>query len=131
MQILKIKETCLYVKNLDATEAFYHGKLGFPVINRTDDSHIFFRVGASVLLCFVAEKSRQQQSPPPHGGEGALHLAFEVVPEVYDDTRRHVQSLGIPIVEDSVWKNGKRSFYFHDPEGHVLEIIEEGTWEQG
>ncbi|MGB3618664.1 MAG: VOC family protein [Catalinimonas sp.] len=131
MHFLKIKETCLYVHDLDLIEAFYHGKLGLPVLSRVDGQFIFFRAGASVLLCFVAERSLRKVSPPPHGAEGALHFAFEVTPEAYDTSRAELEALGIEIIEDVLWKNGKRSCYFHDPEGNVLEIIEQGTWEQG
>ena len=54
MDILKIKETCLYVSDLAKTKDFYFGLLKFEVIGEVPGRHVFFRVGSSVLLCFIA-----------------------------------------------------------------------------
>src|SRR3954463_10758365 len=98
MEIVKIKETCLYVSNLYRTEAFYHGQLGFPVIGKVADRHVFFRAGASVLLCFIAETTKADSKLPPHFGSGNLHLAFEVKPEAYENWKRKIQESAIAIV---------------------------------
>jgi hypothetical protein len=55
MNISRIKETCLYISNLEKAKEFYTGKLGLPVISFVEGRHIFFRAGQSVLLCFIAE----------------------------------------------------------------------------
>ncbi len=83
MTIRQIKETCLYVTDLDRTEHFYCQQLGLPLISRVEGRHIFFRAGTSVLLCFIAEKTREDKELPPHYGTGQLHIAFEVTPEEY------------------------------------------------
>lgn len=130
MNIKKIKETCLYVKDLAESKAFYHGKLGF-VIGELEGRHVFFRVGSSVLLCFIAEVSEKSGTLPPHFGEGQLHLAFEVEKEQYRPWKQKVQNLGIPIEQEYNWGGGFLSFYFRDPDEHLLEIIMEGMWERG
>ena len=129
MQITQIKETCLYVANLDATEAFYHGKLGFEVISKVENSHVFFRAGKSVLLCFIPETSKAKESPPPHFAYGNQHIAFEVSPEEYGDWKKKIESLDIQIIQEQEWKGVLKSFYFLDPDKHVLEIIPEGVWD--
>jgi len=131
MNIKKIKETCLYVKDLAESKAFYHGKLGFKVIGELEGRHVFFRVGSSVLLCFIAEVSEKSGSLPPHFGSGHLHLAFEVEKEQYRPWKQKVQNLGIPIEQEYNWGGGFLSFYFRDPDEHLLEIIMEGMWERG
>jgi catechol 2,3-dioxygenase-like lactoylglutathione lyase family enzyme len=127
MKFLKIKETCLYVHDLEAAKSFYHGKLGLEVINYLPGKHIFFRAGSSVLLCFNPEDSRQKKSPPAHYGGGKQHFAFEVPEADYAESRRIIISLGIEITDEVAWSNGQTSFYFEDPEGNVLEILPEGA----
>ncbi len=130
MNIIKIKETCLYIRDLDQTEAFYHGQLGFPVIGKVADRHVFFRAGASVLLCFIAETTKADTKLPPHFGSGNLHLAFEVKPAAYENWKRKIQESAIAIVHEQKWNEGVYSFYFRDPDGHLLEILpEKGVWE--
>ena len=129
MEITQIKETCLYVADLEATKAFYHGKLGFEVISKVENSHVFFRVGKSVLLCFIPQTSKAKESPPPHFAYGHQHIAFEVSPEEYRDWKNKIESWDIEIIQEQVWKNNLESFYFLDPDNHVLEIIPEGVWD--
>ncbi|MES2732620.1 MAG: VOC family protein [Bacteroidota bacterium] len=130
MNIVKIKETCLYVKDLDQTVAFYHGKLKFPVIGRVEDRHVFFRAGASVLLCFIAEATKNDTKLPPHFGSGNQHLAFEVSPAEYQEWKRTIEEAGVEVVHEQEWSKGLKSFYFRDPDGNLLEILPEGgIWE--
>lgn len=125
----QIKETCIYVADLARSLEFYHEKLGLPLIDYQPGRHVFFRAGSSVLLCFNAEDSRKKTIPPSHYGTGKLHFAFEVTPENYDATRTQILALEIEIEADLTWKNDLRSFYFRDPDGHCLEIIEAGAWD--
>lgn len=129
MKICKIKETCLYVQDLALAKAFYHENLGFPVIGHVPDSHIFFRVGNTVLLCFIPESSKEKASPPPHFAYGRQHVAFEVKREEYNAWKTMVEDKKIEIVQEQTWKEDLKSFYFHDPEGHLLEIVPEGMWD--
>jgi catechol 2,3-dioxygenase-like lactoylglutathione lyase family enzyme len=128
MSIRQIKETCLYVTDLDRTTRFYHDALGLPVIGRVEGRHVFFRAGTSVLLCFIASTTKEDQDLPPHYGSGHLHMAFEVAPTDYEIWKEKVGQAGIPIIHEAAWRGGHRSFYFHDPDGHVLEIVPEGMW---
>lgn len=129
MQIARIKETCIYVSGLDQTEGFYHGKLGLPVLSKVAGRHIFFRAGESVLLCFIAEQTEKEAELPPHGAHGSVHFAFEVAKDAYADTLDAIQQKGIPLLHEHNWKGGLHSFYFHDPDGNLVEVIEEGLWE--
>lgn len=126
MNFLKIKETCLYINDLEKARAFYHGMLGLEIIGFIPGKHIFFRAGSSVLLCFNPEDSRTKKSPPPHYGGGKQHFAFEVPRSEYDQSKKEILSKGIAITDEVLWKDGIKSFYFEDPEGNVLEIVPEG-----
>lgn len=129
MNIKQIKETCIYMRDLDQARNFYHGLLGLPVISHVDGKHIFFRAGASVLLCFNPEDSKNKKSPPPHYSEGKYHFAFEVPESDYQNEKQKLISKGIQITDEVEWQNGLKSSYFEDPAGNVLEIVPEGVWD--
>jgi catechol 2,3-dioxygenase-like lactoylglutathione lyase family enzyme len=130
MNFIKIKETCLYVRDLERARQFYHETLGLPLISYLPEKHIFFRVGSSVLLCFNPDDSRQKESPPPHYGGGKQHFAFEVSLGDYNLAKKWILEKGIVITDTVTWKSGSESFYFEDPEGNVLEIVpEKGIWD--
>lgn len=128
MNIARIKETCIYVTDLQRTKAFYVELLGLQLISLIEGRHVFFRVGESVLLCFIAEQTLQEKELPPHGASGSIHFAFEVAGNEYEVALQQVKDAHITILHQHTWRNGRRSFYFHDPDENVVEVIEEGLW---
>ena len=126
MDILNIKETCLYMQDLEKAKAFYHGQLGLPVIRYQEGKHLFLRAGRSVLLLFNPEDSKHKTSPPAHYGGGVQHFAFEVHEKSYEVSKREISEKGIRIIDEVTWPGGKQSFYFNDPAGNVLEILPDG-----
>lgn len=129
MKFTKIKETCLYVHDLERAKEFYQHTLELPLISYVPGKHIFFKAGSSVLLCFNPEDSKLKKSPPGHYGGGKQHFAFEVQEEEYQKAKAWVQKKGIVITDTVIWNSGKESFYFEDPEGNVLEIVPaKGIW---
>jgi catechol-2,3-dioxygenase len=130
MEFIKIKETCLYVNDLETAKKFYHDTLELPIISYVKSKHIFFRVGTSVLLCFNPQDSKLKESPPAHYGGGKQHFAFEVKRQLYQSIKNQVLEKGIKITDSVVWPSGSESFYFEDYENNVLEIVpDEGIWE--
>lgn len=130
MNFLKIKETCLYLHDLEKAKDFYHQVLGLEVIHYLPNKHLFFRVGSSVLLCFNPEDSKLKESPPAHFGGGNQHFAFEIPLCDYTKAKKELLDKGIEIIDEVVWASGKESFYFRDPEGNILEILpDEGIWD--
>lgn len=129
MKFTQLKETCIYATDLEKIKDFYGELLELPVISYVKDKHIFFRSGASVLLCFNPEDSKIKQSPPGHYAHGKLHFAFEVVPEKYEETKKEIIAKGIIIIDTIIWENGQESFYFEDPVGNVLEVVPVGIWD--
>jgi catechol-2,3-dioxygenase len=130
MKVSKIKETCLYFHDLEEAKKFYGEILKLPVISYVEGKHIFFRAGSSVLLCFNPGDSKNKTSPPAHYGNGKLHFAFEVPDEEYISTKEEIKAKGISITSEVIWKSGKESFYFEDPQGNVLEVVpDKGIWD--
>ena len=129
MNVLKIKETCLYLQDLQQAKKFYHELLELPLISYLPGKHIFFKAGTSVLLCFNPDDSRAKKSPPAHFGGGKQHFAFEVSSQEYEKSKDWILAKGITITDEVTWPGGAKSFYFEDPEGNVLEIVpEKGIW---
>lgn len=130
MKFIKIKETCLYIRDLETAKKFYQETLELPLISYVEGKHIFFRAGDSVLLCFNPEDSKHKKSPPAHYGGGKQHFAFEVSREDYENSKTWIANKGIRVTNTVIWKSGAESFYFEDPEGNVLEIVPaEGIWD--
>jgi len=129
MDITQIKETALYIEDLDRTEAFYSQQLQLEVISKVERRHVFFRAGSSVLLCFIAEATKGDESLPPHFGKGNMHIAFEVPKEKYMEVKENIRSSNIAIEYEQQWNKNVESFYFRDPDGHLLEIVPTGMWE--
>ncbi|MEM9326357.1 MAG: VOC family protein [Bacteroidota bacterium] len=127
--ITHIKETCLYVSDLSRTKDFYQDLLGFELINFTPGRHVFLRAGSSVLLCFDPVATKAETQLPPHFAEGHQHLAFEVPQDRYETSKDEIISKGIEIIFEQQWSEGLYSFYFLDPDEHVLEIVPAGLWD--
>ena len=128
-----ILEAAVYVDDLDATEAFYGGLLGLERILRLDGRHVFFRCGASVLLCFVAEETRKPPGNPdlpvpPHGAEGESHVCFSASGAALERWHARIVEAGIEIEQDFTWPNGARSIYLRDPAGNSVELAEPKLW---
>jgi len=123
MKFTQIKETCLYTTQLDRAEQFYTTILGLEMIGKEKGRYVFFRAGSSVLLIFNPEASATQTALPSHDGSGRVHFAFETDAADYEPCKQELISKGITITHEHQWKNG-RSFYFEDPDGHVLEVLE-------
>ncbi|MCX8111768.1 MAG: VOC family protein [Bacteroidia bacterium] len=122
-----IKETCLYVQDTQRTRHFYEKKLGLTCVAEKPGCFVFFQVGPDMLLCFVASFSARNSELPPHWAQGAQHIAFEC--SDYEGWKAYVQAQGIPIEREATWRHGRRSFYFRDPDGHSIEVVEPGIWE--
>lgn len=127
-ELLNIKETCLYVKDLEATRRFYETIMGIQPFNFKKDRHLFFKIGTDVLLFFNAEATATEIELPRHFGTGEQHIAFECTSADYKTWKSHLTSKGIAIEQEVIWPNGRRSFYFRDPDRLCLEIAEQGIW---
>jgi catechol 2,3-dioxygenase-like lactoylglutathione lyase family enzyme len=128
-RITGVLETSLYVGDIDRAEQFYREVLGLRQVGKEADRHVFFRVGAGVLLLFRAASTRATASVPPHGADGPGHVCLTTDPADYERWKERLRERGIAIEQETRWERG-RSFYFRDPDGNVLEVANADIWPQ-
>ena len=128
-----ILEAAIYVDDLDAAERFYGEILELEKIQRIADRHVFYRVGASVLLVFNADETEKPpQNPdlpvPPHGTRGPGHVCLSMPRSQIEAMRKHLLDWNVPIDAEFDWPNGARSIYVRDPAGNSVEFAEPHLW---
>ncbi len=128
-----LKETCLYVDNLERAKKFYEDVIGLRALV-ADERFCALDVAAKhILLLFTRGSSvRETRVPggviPSHDGSGPLHVGFSVTSEELERWEVHLQSSGVEILSHVSWPRGGRSIYFRDPDGHLLELLTPGVW---
>ncbi len=122
-----VLETVLYYTDQDRAEKFYTDVLGMRLIGKEPVRSLFFRAGASVFLLFQAGETLKGGTLPSHGAAGPVHTCFLVPEGEYERWKTYLTEQGVPIISEVQWK-GALSFYFHDPDGNVLEIANGDLW---
>jgi catechol 2,3-dioxygenase-like lactoylglutathione lyase family enzyme len=131
--VVGILETALYHDSADreAVDRFYREVLGLPRVAGWDDGGAF-RIAASVLLLFDREHLAQRAGPiADHGTSGPGHACLQVGAADYTRWREQLEGADVKIVHDHDWGRGRRSFYFKDPAGNLLEIANGDLWPPG
>jgi catechol 2,3-dioxygenase-like lactoylglutathione lyase family enzyme len=129
MQAKQILETCLYVNDLKAAEAFYSRVLGLEAFSRVEDRHVFFRCGDGVFLLFNAAKTQELGGDvPPHGADGPGHAAFAMQDADIPAWREHLRQNGVAIEKEISWPSSGYSIYFRDPADNSVELATPKTW---
>ena len=128
-----ILEAAVYARDLDAAEDFYGRLLGLKRIQRVEGRHVFFRVGASVLLVFNPEETeRPPGNPrlpvPPHGARGPGHVCFAMDRAAIAAMKARLEAAGVPLDTAFDWPNGAHSLYVRDPAGNSVEFAEPWLW---
>ncbi len=128
--MFRIAEVALRVRDLSVSSRFYMDMLGFTEHKR-EDGVIFLEVGPlDTELGAVGHPQLLAlfDRGAVAGADTSTfdHIAFEIEPSRYDAERRKFQDLNMIVRErswpDSLpWKG--RSFFFRDPDGHVIEVI--------
>jgi catechol 2,3-dioxygenase-like lactoylglutathione lyase family enzyme len=130
MEVERILETCLYVDDLEAAEAFYRRVLGLTPFSRVEKRHVFFRCGQNMLLLFnPVQTAKPVGEVPTHGSHGAGHIAFAMSPDQVSSWRERLEQHGVAIEAEITWPSGGYSIYFRDPAGNSVELATPQVWE--
>ncbi len=128
-----VLETALYVDDLARARAFYEGDLALPLLFENQRMCAFDVGGVSVLLLFLRGASAQDMKTPSgtipgHNGQGPIHMGFAIAAEELGAWEERLRERNIPVASRVTWSRGGTSLYFHDPDGHVLELATPGLW---
>ena len=128
-----ILETALYARDLVAAKGFYGDVLGLSVIAEVAGRHVFFRVGAGVLLVFDPAATEVPSGNPAlpvpvHGARGPGHVCFAASREEIAVWRARLAAAGVAAEAEFDWPNGARSLYVRDPAGNSVEFAEPRLW---
>ena len=110
------------VKDLDRSENFYTGILGFKKIGR-NERIVFLRAGHDYFNLTYSENPITLNA----GNRHEIHSAFRVTPQTYEDTIKRLPEKGVDIFKEEDRQSGVfvgRSAYIRDPDGNVLEFID-------
>jgi catechol 2,3-dioxygenase-like lactoylglutathione lyase family enzyme len=111
----KTANTILYCQKWQDTVTFYRDTLQLP-ITFASDWFVEFEIGGNARLSVADERRSKVKSG--HGLGITLAWQVENADETWAELR--ARNLDLERVRDHAW--GARVFYFHDPEGHRLEI---------
>ena len=131
-----VLETVIYVHDLEATANFYERVLNLAVLSSSPRLVAFDAGNGSVLLAFKAGSRiedivDQDGLVPGHDGRGRLHFALSISASDLDGWRGRLIKEGVTIASDYRRARGPTSLYFHDPDGHVVELATPGVWANG
>lgn len=104
------------VSNLDASAAFYQQALGAKLLFQEERTAYFDLAGLWLAL-------NVQENLPRQENVSYTHVASTVKEEEIDTLELHLRTLGVTMKLGRSREAGEgRSLYFHDPDGHLLEV---------
>lgn len=112
----------LKVADLDRALAFYHGVLGFEVMQRMGTQAVFLSAGGYHHHLGLNTWESRAGSPPPPGTTGLYHVAIRY-PErrLLADAYRRVAAAGIPL-QGASDHGVSEALYLDDPDGNGVEL---------
>jgi catechol 2,3-dioxygenase-like lactoylglutathione lyase family enzyme len=124
VEVTGVSELVLEVVDLEASERFYAGVLGLPVVERWPQRE--------AIWVMAGDRTRIGLWRPQvglHGGRGGIHVHFamHIPAERYDAAVEHLRGQGQQVIEQTFNKRG-RAAYVDDPDGNVVELW---TWDVG
>jgi catechol 2,3-dioxygenase-like lactoylglutathione lyase family enzyme len=123
-----VLETCLYHAGdeRERMEDFYARVLALERTASWPDG-VAFRLGQGVVLLFDRDRLAAGEGPiKEHGASGPGHACF--VADAYAAWKERLSGEGVQITHEHAWPSGRRSFYFNDPAGNLLEIADGDLW---
>jgi catechol 2,3-dioxygenase-like lactoylglutathione lyase family enzyme len=123
LPVTGVSELVLEVQDLEASEAFYAGLLGLPVVERWPQREAFW--------VMAGDRTRIGLWRPQiglAGGQGGahVHFAMHIAEADYDAVVARLRDAGAPVEEIAFGTSHGRAAYLTDPDGHVVELW---TWD--
>lgn len=118
----RIGHVHLKVADLERALAFYHGVLGFEIMQRLGDSAAFLAAGGYHHHLALNTWESLGGSPPPDGATGLYHLAI-VYPtrSALANALHRLIAADVPL-EGAADHGVSESLYLRDPDGNGVEL---------
>jgi len=129
-----VLETCLYVDDLDRARRFYEDIIGLRPVMEIGHMVSYSTGNNGVLILFrrgsmVEPVVQPYGTIPAHDGAGPLHFCLSIPADRLDQWRDWLRLNDVAVISEVDWPdNPGRSIYFHDPDGHVMELATPGLW---
>lgn len=133
LNIERVIETVLYVRDIERAATFYQQVLKLPVMVANERFRAYNIADQSVLLLFITGDSLNGAHYPagfipPHDGSGPQHIGLAVSKAQLPLWEQHLATHGVAVEGRMHWELGGESLYFRDPDGHLLELATPGIW---
>ena len=123
MKVESLGHVVLKVADLERSEQFYNGVLGMPVCAHLDEQGMkmtFFSLGNHHDLAIA--KVSGEEATAGEQAVGLHHLAFCIGTSLDELIEAKAQLEAAGIVPTPVDHEVTKSLYFHDPDGHNVEV---------
>lgn len=116
LQVTGINHVVLHVTDLERSERFYVGVLGFEDRNIADGPP---GMRGRFLLCGMQGLDLFEIPGDAHGGQEMNHMALNVAAEDLDQLVALLTAAGV----DPSERTPRNSVFISDPDGHRLELL--------
>lgn len=119
MPPLTVHHLAIAVQDLAASEAFYAGVLGLPVLTRHQDAHgrprsVWVQLGGGAFLAL----ERVEPGPPRTDATPGWHcVALSIPRDEREAWRRRLEEAGHPVERESDF-----TLYARDPDGALIAL---------
>jgi glyoxylase I family protein len=113
------------VRDLERSRRFYSGLLGLREVRRPDLGFpgVWYAVGGCQLHLMVPPEDRPAGEPEGPFTGRVRHLALGV--EGWEALAARLKQEGVPVRESMPTPGGPRRIFVKDPDGNVLELVEQ------
>jgi catechol 2,3-dioxygenase-like lactoylglutathione lyase family enzyme len=118
--VLGVRHVALNVRDVHKSVEFYSNVLGMTLEWLPDPENAYLTSGEDNLALHQLPAGQV-----PGGVQTVHHIGFVVRrPEDVDEWADKLRGQGIPLAaEPKTHRDGARSFYFHDPDGLLIQLI--------
>jgi catechol-2,3-dioxygenase len=131
--IKALGEVILRVRNLDTMQEFYEKVVGLELLQRCENTMVFFRIaldyeGHTQSLALFDQSGQADHRSRHYTGvdpekSPLHHIAFTISLSDYEAEKNRLRNLGLDVeTAEHAWQH-YRSLYIADPEGNVVEFV--------
>jgi glyoxylase I family protein len=113
-KVIGIDHVVFHVKDLPRARKFYVDFLGMEVEHERD-WQCFLKCGSQGIALFEVDDGEDI-----HGGSEVNHMALKLVSGHYETVKSTLEHAGIEVHGR---KGDPHCVYFHDPDGHQLQLL--------